>query len=59
MATTSFDKSFAVENEKACTKFLEAVSNPRTVYVKHKDLKAESSKGLKLLARRFSPSVKS
>ncbi len=59
MATTSFDKSFTVENEQARADFLEAVSNPRKVHIKHKDLGAESTKGLQLLARRFSLSAKS
>lgn len=59
MATTSFDKSFVIEDRESSKRFMEAVAQPRTVNVEDKDLKAENKKGLQLLARRFNLSQKS
>lgn len=59
MATVSFDKNFVVEDQESSDQFLRAMSAPRKVTIADKDLKAENSKGLSLLARRFSNSRKS
>lgn len=59
MATTSFDKSFVIEDRESSKRFMKAVTHPRTVDIKDKDLKEESQKGLQLLARRFNLSQKS
>ncbi|WP_438461985.1 hypothetical protein [Marinomonas sp. PE14-40] len=59
MATVSFDKNFVVEDKESSDMFLRAMSAPRKVVIVDKDLKAENSKGLSLLARRFSNSQKS
>lgn len=59
MATTSFDKSFSIQDRESSKRFMKAVAQPRTVNVEDKDLKAESKKGLQLLARRFNLSQKS
>ncbi|WP_394178464.1 hypothetical protein [Marinomonas posidonica] len=59
MATTSFDKSFVIKDRESSKRFMKAVAQPRLVDVEDKDLKAESKKGLQLLARRFNLSQKS
>lgn len=59
MATVSFDKNFVIEDKESSDMFLRAMSTPRKVVTVDKDLKAENSKGLSILARRFSNSQKS
>lgn len=59
MATASFNKSFVIEDQESSERFVQAVEQPRKVHTEDKDLKAESKKGLKLLAQRFNHSQKS
>ncbi len=54
MATTSFDKSFKVTDEKGIEKFKNAAANPRKIAVKQRDYESDRSKGIQLLARQLS-----
>ncbi|SSR14411.1 Uncharacterised protein [Acinetobacter baumannii] len=58
MATVSFNKNFVVSNPTAIKMISEDIANHRYVEIKKRDLKVENAKGIQLLKKRLSSSVR-